>query len=1362
MKMFIIIKNRFKMKKQSILLVVLFFLIIALPCYAQWTIPSNILLENQNLTGCSCPLYEASESIIIKPNTTIIPSNGPFVAKIKPNTLNGTYFSDQNYIYTKSYQIPVQLASQITAQSDIIENITYFDGLGRPMQKTAIKATPYKKDIVSHIEYDQMDRQAIDFLPYVSENNLNGSYTDGATARTNVRKQYGTYPYPAPTSFEQTNNPYSEKLFETSPLSRVLKQSAPGNDWVMNGGHEVKLDYQTNVLNEVLQYKVKKDETTGEFKLVQASNQYYDAGQLYKTITKDENWTAADGDNKTTQEFKDKEGRVVLKRTFATSIVNSVAVNTNHDTNYVYDDYDNLTYVIPPLLDRTTLISAQSIASTECLYEYDDITTITIDKTKIISDNSNLVGSGGSLFISLSGGDLSVRMDVGCYPPRLMNNLDIPIPTTATNESTNFYTLPKNLPDYNFGVINQEGYSAEIKNGHFMLYTRSNPTTTTSINQTFVFHTCKTITEFTANQPVLDNFCYQYKYDYRNRLIEKKLPGKDWEYIVYDKLDRQVLTQDANLKAQNKWLFTKYDVFNRPVYTGEYLNATQITRTDVQTLASASTTTFETKQATSATINATAIYYSNVAFPTIGTNLFTINYYDDYTFDVNGGVSEASYTITPITNAKGLATGSKVRILGTSSWTTSLLYYDAKGRPIYNYSKNDYLATTDKVKSKLDFAGKTLETTSQHTRAAITTSIVNTFAYDHVGRLLSQKQKINTQPEEVIAENVYNDLGQLIAKKVGGKTTQGRLQTVDYNYNIRGWLKNINNVNAIGNDLFTFQINYNTPTAGGTALYNGNISQTFWRTNNIDTSLKNYNYSYDAINRLTAATDNLNKYNESLSYDKNGNIMTLNRLGNTNAQATTFGTMDALTYTYATGNKLSKVEDTSGSIEGFKNGSTATIEYTYDNNGNMITDANKGINSIAYNHLNLPTLVTLAAGNINYVYDATGVKQRKIVSGTTTDYAGGFQYENNVMKFFPHPEGYAENNAGIFSYIYQYKDHLGNVRLSYGDKNNDGMVNNTEIVEENNFYPFGLKHNGYNNTITSTNAGQKLKYNGKELQDELGLNFYDYGARNYDPAIGRWMNMDEMAEKYTPTSPYNYVLNNPMYFVDPDGKDVYIYYVGPKRTWYNKPFYTLNGHTALGARPFGYRNTTYANLSGSAERTNAPNSYSNEYGYSRYINEISTIKDYVESDEVVIRMRVHLPKDVEEIIASYIATEAANGRDQGGLFCTERAKNILLVSLQEAGYSEDEAEALVDKLMWYNTPEFPTAGEMLDAGFTGADYYFKGEKGKFTHLNVDFGKSARNEEESKKKSDGLSSLLSNFQNLAAGTYTWNGSSWVKK
>ena len=87
--------------------------------------------------------------------------------------------------------------------------------------------------------------------------------------------------------------------------------------------------------------------------------------------------------------------------------------------------------------------------------------------------------------------------------------------------------------------------------------------------------------------------------------------------------------------------------------------------------------------------------------------------------------------------------------------------------------------------------------------------------------------------------------------------------------------------------------------------------------------------------------------------------------------------------------------------------------------------------------------------------------------------------------------------------MYQYKDHLGNIRLSYSDANNDGAITNSEIIEESNYYPFGLEHNGYNNVVTSTNPASKLLYNGKELQDELGLNMYDYGARNYDPSALR-------------------------------------------------------------------------------------------------------------------------------------------------------------------------------------------------------------------------------------------------------------------
>jgi len=169
-----------------------------------------------------------------------------------------------------------------------------------------------------------------------------------------------------------------------------------------------------------------------------------------------------------------------------------------------------------------------------------------------------------------------------------------------------------------------------------------------------------------------------------------------------------------------------------------------------------------------------------------------------------------------------------------------------------------------------------------------------------------------------------------------------------------------------------------------------------------------------------------------------------------------------------------------------------------------------------------------------YVYDAAGTKLRKTVGSTVTDYAGNFIYENNVLQFFNQPEGYVEPSGSNFNYVYQYKDHLGNIRLSYSDKNNDGVITaSTEIKEENNYYPFGLKHKGYNANINGRH--HKYMFGGKEQQDELGLNWYDITARNYDPALGRWMNLDPLAEKMRRHSPYNYAFDNPIFFIDPDG-----------------------------------------------------------------------------------------------------------------------------------------------------------------------------------------------------------------------------------
>ncbi len=159
----------------------------------------------------------------------------------------------------------------------------------------------------------------------------------------------------------------------------------------------------------------------------------------------------------------------------------------------------------------------------------------------------------------------------------------------------------------------------------------------------------------------------------------------------------------------------------------------------------------------------------------------------------------------------------------------------------------------------------------------------------------------------------------------------------------------------------------------------------------------------------------------------------------------------------------------------------------------------------------------------------------------TTDYSGNYIYQNNVLQMISQPEGYLEpNGQGTYDYGYRLKDRLGNTRLTFVDFDQNGSIALSEITEENNYYPFGLKHQGYNNLISSNaNAvAGKFKYNGKELNDELDLNLYDYGARFYDAALGRWSVIDNKAEKYYFTTPYTYGINNPIRFIDPDGNEI--------------------------------------------------------------------------------------------------------------------------------------------------------------------------------------------------------------------------------
>src|SRR5690606_13330273 len=226
--------------------------------------------------------------------------------------------------------------------------------------------------------------------------------------------------------------------------------------------------------------------------------------------------------------------------------------------------------------------------------------------------------------------------------------------------------------------------------------------------------------------------------------------------------------------------------------------------------------------------------------------------------------------------------------------------------------------------------------------------------------------------------------------------------------------------------------------------------------------------------------------------------------------------------------------DNTGNPSGFKEGVYTGDAFDYDDYGNLTQGKNKGITAITYNHLNLPKKIEFGSTDgITYLYNANGQKIKKTVVNSpnvsTVNYQGGFHYENGLLKFIATEEGYVNVTTRGYNYVYNYTDHLGNIRLSYTKNTLAG--NPPVIVEENNYYPFGLKHQGYNN-ISPPNNVYQYKYNGKELQDELGLNFYDYGARNYDPALGRFPSMDPISSQFPHVSPYNYAENEPVSSID--------------------------------------------------------------------------------------------------------------------------------------------------------------------------------------------------------------------------------------
>jgi len=470
----------------------------------------------------------------------------------------------------------------------------------------------------------------------------------------------------------------------------------------------------------------------------------------------------------------------------------------------------------------------------------------------------------------------------------------------------------------------------------------------------------------------------------------------------------------------------------------------------------------------------------------------------------------------------------------SSGYLISATYYDEYLRVIQTVSDN-HLGGLDIVSNQINFTGDVLLTKENHTATGAPVIVQHEFSYDNGKRLTSTQHRINSQNPVTLNYQNYDELGKLKRKYLHKTTTA--LQTINYQYNIRGWLTDINDVDGLGNDKFAMKLNY---TSAAHALYNGNIASMKWKTAMFNT--QEYQFEYDKANRLKSAltTMGTGNYSTSYTYYNNGNLKNLTRKGRLGS-GTTYGFIDDLTYTY-TGNQLLSVNDVNDiyyQLNGYSdNGSFFGNEYSYDANGNMISDQNKSLDSIAYNYLNLPQQIYLStdgSNEINYLYTANGQKLMKHIltnngGEQTLDYIGNFVYEDNQLRYILTEEGRAlAKSNGSFEYQCFLKDHLGNTRITFNQ--------NSQIIQEDAYYPFGMAMNGlcYQSGVDYEN---KYLYNGKELQDDFGLDWYDYGARFYDPELGRWMCIDNKAEKHSSITPYAYAGNNPIIFLDPDGNDI--------------------------------------------------------------------------------------------------------------------------------------------------------------------------------------------------------------------------------
>lgn len=941
-----------------------------------------------------------------------------FVTKVtiaqNPSPLPSSYNSAVSYVRVwepvKPLKSEVEVMNTGRNTNEVRQSTQYFDGLGRPVQNVIKNgsfetSTGLQRDLVATVVYDQFGREELKYLPYASSTESNGNFKinpfsdqvsfynnhlNGQDGEVNVN---GT----------GLNWAYSKTVFEPSPLNRASQIYSPGAKWVGSESeansanrHPVKVDSWINTDVDEVKIWTVSDVMNG-FGTYQVSGNY-STGQLLKIVSTDEH-------GKQTIEFKDKEGKLILRKIQNTSTSDDGSGKGYTGwlcTYYIYDLFNRLRCVIQP------------------------------KALEVLTSNG--------------------------------------------------WTL-----------------------------------------------------DYSTNGLVAEQ-CFRYEYDARGRLILKKVPGAGEVYLIYDRRDRLALTQDAKQRNAKEWNFVKYDILNRPVANGLYVHGSIVDQATMQSLLESSYSSLGDYEIRNQSLS--QAYSLDKTFPVVSTaQILSFTYYDDYTwtswYGSQYGNKDNSFdnlfsqpddnnypypqTLTTTNYVSGLPTGSWTRVLNSSNGLVSVQFYDEKTRVIQTKSSN-ITNDIDIVTTQYSWVGQPLQSVLQHTKSGATAKIVTKLSYDNLGRVITTEKKISHSQVNngalptnytTTAQVAYDKLGQLKVKKLSPNFNGGAgLESLEFDYNIRGWLLGINKSYLKGttnNNWFSMELAYDktlsvingNSTTYQWAQYNGNIAGTSWKTKG-DSKPRRFDYEYDDVNRLGRAVFtqengtswNANEMNYTVSgfdadnnykikYDANGNI--LGMVTKASKINTPEFYMDALRYTYkANSNKLEKVSDDYGvqvnKMGDFMDGSNGTgNDYDYDANGNLILDHNKNINSIVYNHLNLPQTITVTGkGTISYTYTGAGVKLQKVITEnnasvsykgvdyttniiTTTNYIAGFIYETKAysnsslstlnytdkLQLTGHEEGRIRalyTNIGSphtltgFAYDYFVKDHVGNTRMVLTDE----------------------------------------------------------------------------------------------------------------------------------------------------------------------------------------------------------------------------------------------------------------------------------------------------------------------------------------